>query len=47
MSNIRQHAKRPDIDGVRYVPGRSLGRVVGSCLANTAVRCREIPARSL
>ena len=47
MSNIRQHAKRPDIDGARYVPGRSSGRVVGSRLANAAVRCTENPARPL
>jgi len=45
MSNIRQHAKRPDIDGVQYIPGRSIDRVVGSRLANAAVRCTENPAR--
>jgi hypothetical protein len=47
MSNIREYAKRTDVDGARDVPGRSSGRVVGSRLANEAARYREIPARRL
>ena len=47
MSNIRQYAKRPDVDGAQDVPGRSSGRVGGSRLANEAARYKEILARRL